>query len=158
MLATSKNVLFPGHNHLLTTDNQSEGSSVPVVSRWLWPGDRTFLELASMVVTWWRVAFCAQCWREHGKCFQHIHSSIQTASDAIEQFSQTPCNPCDIVCSNGITGFHCIFSYHSSIMVVKLPTITHHGVSHCSYAVSMITRSQSMSYSWYIFIIQKWIP
>ena len=45
MLATSKNVLLPGHNHLLTTgaddpslahqrlgDNQSVGSSVPVVS------------------------------------------------------------------------------------------------------------------------------
>ena len=29
MLATSNNVLFPG-------DNQSVGSSVPVVSRWLW--------------------------------------------------------------------------------------------------------------------------
>ena len=46
VLATSKNVLFPGHNHMLTTgtddlslagagDNQSVGSSVPVVSRWL---------------------------------------------------------------------------------------------------------------------------
>ena len=42
MLATSKNALFPSHNHLLTTgtgwssgDNQSVGSSVPVVSRWL---------------------------------------------------------------------------------------------------------------------------
>ena len=27
--------------------------SVPVVSRWLWPGNKTFLEVASMVVTWW---------------------------------------------------------------------------------------------------------
>ena len=46
MLATSKNVLFPGHNHLLTTGTDdltliitrasaSEGSSIPVVSRWL---------------------------------------------------------------------------------------------------------------------------
>ena len=66
MLATSKNVPFPGHNHLLTTgtdgptliiawrlsDNQSVGSSVPVVSRWLWPGNRTLLEVASRVVTW----------------------------------------------------------------------------------------------------------
>ena len=44
MLATSKNVLFPGHNHLLTTGADdpslagarviilSEGSSVPVVT------------------------------------------------------------------------------------------------------------------------------
>ena len=31
-----------------------------MVSRWLWPGNRTFLEVASMVViTWWIVAFCA---------------------------------------------------------------------------------------------------
>ena len=32
-------------------------SSAPVVSRWLGPGNRTFLEVASMVVTWWIVAF-----------------------------------------------------------------------------------------------------
>ena len=37
--------------------NQSVGISVPMVSRWLWPGNRIFLELASMVVTWWIVAF-----------------------------------------------------------------------------------------------------
>ena len=53
MLATSKNVLFPGHNHLLTTQTDdpslagarviiSVGSSVLVVSRWLWPGNRKF--------------------------------------------------------------------------------------------------------------------
>ena len=41
----------------LITNNESEGSSVPVVSRWLWPGNGTFLEVASVVVTWWRVAF-----------------------------------------------------------------------------------------------------
>ena len=28
-----------------------------MVSRWLWPGNRTFLEVDSMVVTWWIVAF-----------------------------------------------------------------------------------------------------
>ena len=38
----------------------SEGSSVLMVSRWLWPGNLTFLEVASMVVTWWIVAFFAQ--------------------------------------------------------------------------------------------------
>ena len=67
MLATSKNVLFPGHDHLLTTgtddlrwssgDNQSVRSSVLVVSMWLWPGNRTFLKVVSMVDTWWIVAF-----------------------------------------------------------------------------------------------------
>ena len=30
-----------------------------MVSRWLWPGNRTFLEVASMVVAWWIVALCA---------------------------------------------------------------------------------------------------
>ena len=51
MLATSENVLFPGHSHLQTTstdeptlwllpvasesNNQCVGSSVPLVSRWL---------------------------------------------------------------------------------------------------------------------------
>ena len=65
MLATSKHVVFPGHNHLLTArtddltlwfnyfDNKSVGSSVPVVSRWIWSGNRTFLKVASIVVTWW---------------------------------------------------------------------------------------------------------
>ena len=28
-----------------------------VVSRWIGPGNRTFLEVASKVVTWWIVAF-----------------------------------------------------------------------------------------------------
>ena len=28
-----------------------------MVSRWLKPGNRTFLEVANMVVTWWIVAF-----------------------------------------------------------------------------------------------------
>ena len=32
-------------------------SSVLVVSRWLWPGNRTCLEVASTVVTWWILAF-----------------------------------------------------------------------------------------------------
>ena len=30
-----------------------------MVSRWLWPGNGTFLEVASMVVTWWIMTFCA---------------------------------------------------------------------------------------------------
>ena len=71
MLATSNNVLFPSYNHLLNTtdqywwpftrwhlgNNQSVVSSVPVVSRWLWPENRTFLEVASTVLIWWIVAF-----------------------------------------------------------------------------------------------------
>ena len=67
MLATPKKVLFPGHNHLLTTGTDDrtlwllpkchQVLSVPVVSRQLWPRNRTFLAVASMVVTWWIVAF-----------------------------------------------------------------------------------------------------
>ena len=68
MLTTSKSVLFPGHNHLLSTGTDdptliiarapaSEGSSVLVISRWLWPENSSFSEVVSMVVTWWIVAF-----------------------------------------------------------------------------------------------------
>ena len=69
MLATSKNVLS-GHNHLLTTsvddqtiqlstEHQRVKGSALVVSRWLWPGNRTFSEVDSMVVNLWIVAFWA---------------------------------------------------------------------------------------------------
>ena len=43
--------------HWRSGNNQSDGSSVPVVSRWLSPDNRTFLEVHSVVVTWWIVAF-----------------------------------------------------------------------------------------------------
>ena len=67
MLTTSKNVLFPGNNHLVTTGTDDptliigrapvgEGSSVPLVSRWLYIGNMTFLKV---MVTWGKVAiFC----------------------------------------------------------------------------------------------------
>ena len=42
---------FNYHPHWHSGDNQSVGSPVPVVRRWLWPGNRTFLEVASMIVT-----------------------------------------------------------------------------------------------------------
>ena len=38
-------------------DDQRVRSSAPVATRWLQPGNRTFLEVASMVVSWWIVAF-----------------------------------------------------------------------------------------------------
>ena len=68
MLSTSRNVLLPGHNHVLTTgtdDPSLIGTWVIVkVSGhqqwWLWHGNRTFLEVASKVVTRWIVAFFAQ--------------------------------------------------------------------------------------------------
>ena len=36
----------------------SERSPALVVSRWLGHGNRTSLEVSSMVVTWWIAAFC----------------------------------------------------------------------------------------------------
>ena len=38
-------------------DNESIGSSVPVVSRWLWHANSTFLEVARLMVTGWTMAF-----------------------------------------------------------------------------------------------------
>ena len=63
MLPTSKHVLFPGHNHLLTTSandwhfDYRPSTSEWSVIRWLWPGNRTILEVDSMVVSCWIVAF-----------------------------------------------------------------------------------------------------
>ena len=37
--------------------SESGGSSAPVVSRWLWPGNGTFSKVVSMVITWWIVPF-----------------------------------------------------------------------------------------------------
>ena len=48
---------FNYHPCWCSGDSQSVGSSALVVSRWLWPGNRTLLEVASMVVTWWIVGF-----------------------------------------------------------------------------------------------------
>ena len=69
MLATSKNVLFPGHNHLLTTrtDDPSLAGARAIIKVsghqywWLAGKNRTFLEVASMEVIWWIVIFFAQC-------------------------------------------------------------------------------------------------
>ena len=69
MLATYKTVLFPGHYHLPTTatDDPSLAGTWPIIKVpghqywWLAGGYdleiRHFLEAASMVVTWWIVAF-----------------------------------------------------------------------------------------------------
>ena len=48
MLATSKNVIFSGHNHLLTTGPDD-------LTLWLSP--ECLLEVATMVAAWWIVAF-----------------------------------------------------------------------------------------------------
>ena len=74
MVATSKNVLFPGHNYLLSTgtDDPSLAGTRAIIKGsghqywWLAGGYDLeighLLEVASMVVTWWIVAFFAQCY------------------------------------------------------------------------------------------------
>ena len=71
--ATSKIVLFPGHNHLanhwywwpftliiilagICAIIKVSGHQYRWLVSWLCPGNRTFLEVAIMVVTWWIVA------------------------------------------------------------------------------------------------------
>ena len=66
MLATSKNVLFSGHNHptnhrycwpdTLILAWTLASHQYRWLAGWLWPGNRTFLKVASMVVSWW-IAF-----------------------------------------------------------------------------------------------------
>ena len=55
------------HPRCHSVDDQSVGSSAPVVSRWLGPGNRLRLEVDSMVVSWWIVAFlhCDRWCDEH---------------------------------------------------------------------------------------------
>ena len=43
---------FDYHSRWCLGNNQSVGSLVPVVSRWLGPGNRTFLEVN---IAWWLV-------------------------------------------------------------------------------------------------------
>ena len=65
MLATSKIVLFPCHNHLLITSTDSSGAQAIIKvpgQQWLTGSynlEILHLEVASMVVTWWIVIFCA---------------------------------------------------------------------------------------------------
>ena len=71
---------------------KNEGSSLPVVSRWLWPGNR-FLEMASMVVTWWIVDFLRSttCWPG----VQWIHSETMKGwcpHKPLRKIKATVCN------------------------------------------------------------------
>ena len=90
MLVTSKNVLFPGHNHLLTTstDDPSLAGARAIIKSlghqywWLAGGYDLeiglFLEVVSMVVTWWIVAFmqsetiCNDAWNVHADPYMYI--------------------------------------------------------------------------------------
>ena len=50
---------------IIARASTSEGSSALVVSRCLRSGNRTFLEVASMVVTWWIVRFLRSVYMVH---------------------------------------------------------------------------------------------
>ena len=51
----------------------STRSSAPVVSRWLWYGNRIFWEVAGLVGTWWIVFFLPMCLC---LCFASFHASM----------------------------------------------------------------------------------
>ena len=80
---------FNYHPRWFLGDNQSARSCAPVASKWLWPGNRTFLEVASMVVTWWIVAFWpsaslnSEQWSGVNPSVKYIRSCI--AADEMQQ-------------------------------------------------------------------------
>ena len=102
---TSKNVPFKGHNHLLTTGTDDptlclspecqQVSSVPVINKRLWPGNRTFLEVASMAVSCWIVALLAMHEHEFVWFLTHLNSvAIRLLVCFLgETFSITPLSP-----------------------------------------------------------------
>ena len=87
------------HFDYFPSASESEGSSAPVVRRLLKPGNRTFLEVASMVVTWWIVAFlcyvtlCSfpvilQCLHISAQEFaSHHHNSFHLDTEAMFLYS-----------------------------------------------------------------------
>ena len=79
MLATSKKVVFSGYNH--PANNQYWWPDTLIIvqvlvklilkvlshqyqwlAEWLWPENRTFLEVSSLVVSWWILAFLCSAW------------------------------------------------------------------------------------------------
>ena len=68
MLSISTNAIFPGHSHPLTIGVDDSSLIITLAGAWtiikvsghqhwwLWPGNRTFLETDSTVVSWWIVA------------------------------------------------------------------------------------------------------
>ena len=66
MLATSKNVLFPGHNHLLTTGTDGPSGARAIIKmsgyqyRWLVGGYDLEMGHFERWLAWWLVAFFAQ--------------------------------------------------------------------------------------------------
>ena len=115
MLTTSKTVLFPGHNHLLTTGTDDPNTLiiawVPTrviikcqghQHRWLWHGNRTFLEVASVVITWWIVGFLrsekyfghvSDCWLfQVWECFTPDKQRVAIKCVSFENVDSTTIN------------------------------------------------------------------
>ena len=71
---------FYYHPRWCSSNNQSVRSSVLVVSRSLWPGNRTIVEVASMAATWWIVALVnferLWCSQETPHHFSDIHLTL----------------------------------------------------------------------------------
>ena len=88
ILATSKNVLIPGHNHLLTTGaddltlwlspdhQQVKGHQYQWLAGGYWPGNRTFLDVTSMVVTWWIVPFLCSVAPQDSTVGHALHTQV----------------------------------------------------------------------------------
>ena len=64
-----------------------------MVSRWLWPGNRTLSEVASMMVTWWIVAFCAVTSMGCDNCARCCHKKLAgILSDSIASLCKKASN------------------------------------------------------------------
>ena len=87
MISTSKNVLFPGHDHLLTTSADDPSLLLSPEHK------KTFLEVANMVFTWWIVAFL--CSGPTCKLYLYLMENV-AAKQNMEAVTSgyTSCNYC----------------------------------------------------------------
>ena len=75
---------YPESAYWRLADNSGAGSSAPVVSRWLWHGNRSFLEVVSIVVSWWIVAFL--------RCFTlYMYLTFQNSTNRWRQWPGSIC-------------------------------------------------------------------
>ena len=116
MLVTSKDVLFPRHSHLLATRAlgsviiEVKGHQILVVSRWLWPGNKTFRSGwhgGYLVVTWWIVIFSQRFLLQKGRwnftsgqygCVSE-HKVVHYTSEA--STLETQCYEAEVAISSG---------------------------------------------------------
>ena len=151
LLATSKNVLIPCHNHLLTTDTDNPSfltgaRAIIKVSghqyQWLWPGNSTFLEVASMVISRWIVGFfcpvtirAKYLWLLIGYMHIHIHllcllAPLTTRSSINGRCPVSGCSLCiSCTCNYWVPGGHVwigMSSNQSSVILLGQQTTVDH--------------------------------